>query len=198
MKRILWMFIATVAGAAPASAQAKWEPNKFKDNERYEYKIALPQDEKAKELFYAVEVKSTGKKDESGEELVELSYTTRSTVKKSELGERTAFGGGEMAGYSAMWAMSSAMYAAYFKDLEMKEGEKLSLFGMGTLKVTGKVKIADRDGFICKLFTKKDDKEFLQIEWAIDPGLALPLKTVWYEDDGKPKHSMELVSYKKP
>jgi hypothetical protein len=197
MKLILPMVIVSIAGAASASAQAKWEPYKFKGNERFEFKILMPQEEKAKEMFYAMEVKSTGKKDEAGEETVEVSYTTRSTMKKSELGERTVFGAGEMATYSTVWAMSSAMYGMFFKELELKEGEKLSLFGMGTLKVTGKAKIADRDGFVCKLFQKKDEKEALQMEWVIDPELALPLKTLWFDDDGKTKHSMELVSYKK-
>ena len=85
---------------------------------------------------------------------------------------------------------------AFFNDLELKVGEKLSMMGMGLVKVTGKQKIADRDGFICQFSSKQDDKDVLAQEWVIDAALALPLKNVWYED-GKAKHTMELVSYRK-
>ncbi len=195
MNRLLTAAIVLAASSA-ASAQDKWKPYQFKADERYEFRITETEGGKAKEVFYVMDIKSTGKKDAEGEELLEVSYTTRGTMKKSELGEKTLFGAWDMQGYGMAWAIVNALYGALFADLTLKEGEKLSLLGLGLVKVTGKAKVADRDGFIVQFFGKEDEKEVLNAEWIVDPALALPIKTTNYEG-GKAKSVIELVSYKK-
>jgi hypothetical protein len=192
--RTLVLVLATISVAA--AQDNKWKPYKFQGNEQYEYKIVTHEGDTAAEVVYILDIKSTGKKSEDGEELFDVAWTTKSKMKKSELGEKTAFGAMGGWGVTPSIIVMNPMCAALFEQLEMKEGEKTNFFGMGTAKVTGKVKVAERDGFVCEFWTKKEEKESKDFEWVIDPALALPLKSTTYED-GKIKYQMELLSYKK-
>ena len=79
---------------------------------------------------------------------------------------------------------------------ELKEGEKMSLFGAGTVKVTGKETVGGRTGFVCQYFQKTGDEEELIWEWTVDPELALPIKSIVH-DGGRETSRAELTAYKK-
>jgi len=101
-----------------------------------------------------------------------------------------------MMGLSPMMFLMNPLLGAFIEQVELKEGEKMSLFGAGVVKVTKKETVAGRTGFICEMYTKQEDKDVLTWTVTIDPELGLPIRSITYEG-GKEKHRAELVTYKK-
>ncbi|MBV8881605.1 MAG: hypothetical protein JO332_16735 [Planctomycetaceae bacterium] len=183
--------LAVLALSRPAAAQDgnKWKPYQFKGSERYEYKMTTLDGDEKKECVYVLEVKKKGAED------WELATTVRNGVKTAQLGAEHILGGGFGAMSPVLYLMNP-LYGAFIEQVELKDGEKMSLFGAGVIKVGAKETVGGRSGFNCKLTTKQDDKDQLTWEWTVDPDLALPIKSVSYEG-GKEKTRVELVSYKK-
>ncbi|GAI95907.1 unnamed protein product, partial [marine sediment metagenome] len=73
-------------GIGQAVWAEKWEPYQFKGNEYFEYKILLEEDEEKGEAIYILDIKESSEKSTSGEEVFEVSYTTKGTLTKDELG----------------------------------------------------------------------------------------------------------------
>ena len=82
----------------------------------------------------------------------------------------------------------------YFQEMDLEVGEKMSCYGIGLIKVTGKEKIAGREGFVCQLFQTMDDEEELVAEWIVDPELALPLRSRVFSEE-KVESQIELIKY---
>ena len=174
----------------PVAAQdgPKWKPYQFKGNERYEYKMVMVEGEEKKESGYILEIKKKGPED------WEISTTVRNGVKSAQIGaDQMLASFGVM---SPVIFLMNPIYGAFIEQVEMKEGEKMSLFGAGVIKVGAKEKVGGREGFNCKLFMKMEDKDVLTWEWTVDLELALPIKSITYEG-GKEKTRVELVGYKK-
>ena len=169
----------------------KWEPYQFKGNEYFEYKILLEEDEQ--EATYILDIKESSKKSTSGEEVFEVSYTTKGTLTKDELGPETAFGLWGVYGISLSMLVINPAYAFFFSQMDLKVGEKMNFFGAGIIKVIGKEKIAGREGFVCQLF-QADEEDKMLAEWVIDPELALPLRSKIFEDN-ELQGQIELVKY---
>ena len=169
----------------------KWEPYQFKGNEYFEYKILLEEDEQ--EATYILDIKESSKKSTSGEEVFEVSYTTKGTLTKDELGPETAFGLWGSYGISLNMLVINPAYAFFFSQMDLKVGEKMNFFGAGIIKVIGKEKIAGREGFVCQLF-QADEEDKMIAEWIIDPDLALPLRSKIFEDN-ELQGQIELVKY---
>lgn len=181
--------LAIPAAAQDASKPNKWKPYQFKGDERYEYKIVM-NDQKGKEpkeIGYILDIRKKG-------EEFEVTWSTRSSLTKKELNQNNLFGAFG-AGLSPAWIVMNPMYAMFIEQVELKEGASNSLFGSATVKVTAKETVGNRTGYACQLYTKKKDQEELTWEWTVDPELALPIKSVTYEN-GKEKYRMELISYK--
>jgi hypothetical protein len=104
--------------------------------------------------------------------------------------------GGLGMGLSPAMLVMNPLFGAFLEQVELKEGEKMSLFGAGLVKVTKKEEVGGRTGLICELYTKQDDKDVLTWSCTVDPALALPIRSITYEE-GKERHRMDLVSYKK-
>ena len=168
----------------------KWEPYQFKGNEYFEYKILL---EDEQEATYILDIKESSEKSKSGEEVFEVSYTTKGTLTKDELGAETAFGLWGVYGISLNMLVINPAYAFFFSQMDLKVGEKMNFFGAGIIKVIGKEKIAGREGFVCQLF-QADEEEKMIAEWVIDPDLALPLRSKIF-DDNELQGQIELVKY---
>ncbi|MEA1940264.1 MAG: hypothetical protein U9N03_06340, partial [Candidatus Caldatribacteriota bacterium] len=151
----------------------KWEPYQFKGNEYFEYKILLEEDGEEGEAIYILDIKESSEKSKSGEEVFEVSYTTKGTLTKEELGPETAFGLWGSYGISLNMLVINPAYAFFFSQMDLKVGEKMNFFGAGIIKVIGKEKIAGREGFVCQLF-QADEEDIMIAEWVIDPELALP------------------------
>ena len=168
----------------------KWEPYQFKGNEYFEYKILL---EDEQEATYILDIKESSEKSKSGEEVFEVSYTTKGTLTKDELGAETAFGLWGVYGISLNMLVINPAYAFFFSQMDLKVGEKMNFFGAGIIKVIGKEKIAGREGFVCQLF-HADEEDKMIAEWIIDPDLALPLRSKIF-DDNELQGQIELVKY---
>lgn len=177
------VFIGVLFGGfAPITQAQKWEPYQFKGNEKYEYKITLFDEDKKSEIFHILEVKKTDKKNEAGEEMFEVSYTTKGLMSKSEIGVESPFSLIGAQGYTIATLILNPVYNAFFKDVEMKVGEKITFAGIGVLKVTGKEKVANREGLKCQLSQKDEGgNEEVVVEWVIDPALALPIHSKIYQ-----------------
>lgn len=182
---------ALLAVSRPAAAQdgTKWKPYQFKGNERYEYKMIMIEGEEKKESGYILDLRKKGSEE------WEITTSNRNTAKVAQVGAEQLLGqfGGAL---SPMLFLMNPLYGAFIEQVELKEGEKMSLFGAGVIKVGAKEKVGGREGFNCKLYTKMEDKDVLTWEWTVDLELALPIKSITYEN-GKEKTRCELLSYKK-
>jgi hypothetical protein len=184
--------VAILAAARPAGAQetgTKWKPYQFKGSERYEYRMTTFEGDDKKESVYILEIRKKGAEE------WEVGTTVRNGVKAAQIGAEQILGGSFGAMSPALYLMNP-LYGAFIEQVEMKEGEKMSLFGAGVIKVGGKETVGGRTGLACKLFTKMDDKDVLTWEWTVDTDLALPIRSVTYEA-GKEKARVELVSFKR-
>ncbi len=183
-----------VLAAVPPAAPDKWTPYRFRATERYEFKTETHDGEKLVAGGYVLEFKPTERKDAQGQPLIEVSVTTRSYCAKDALESDPA---GQVWGHQAM-GMSmmtlNPMFSAYFQQVDLAVGEKMSLFGAGTVKVTAKETIAGREGFVCQYLQSDGSKEQLIAEYVIDPALALPLRSKIMADGGV-QSSMELTAY---
>lgn len=187
---ILALALLAAPRSAPAQESgAKWKPYQFKGSERYEYRMATFEGDEKKESVYILEVRKKG----AGE--WEVGTTVRNGVKAPQIGAEQILGGSFGAMSPALYLMNP-LYGAFIEQVEMKEGEKMSLFGAGLIKVGGKETVGGRTGLTCRLFTKMDDKDILTWEWTVDTDLALPIKSVTYEA-GKEKARIELLSFKR-
>jgi hypothetical protein len=189
--RLLAFALILLPGAAVAREQEgkKWKPYQFVGNERYEYKVVMPDGEEKKETVYVLDIRKKGEED------WDVTWSFRNTVKKSARGADVLMGGLGM-GLSPALFLLNPLFGAFLEQVELKEGEKMSLFGAGVIKVTRKETVGGRTGLACELFTKQDDKE--QLTWActVDPALALPIRSVTFEG-GREKYRMDLLSYQK-
>ncbi|MBC7189121.1 hypothetical protein H5U35_02745, partial [Candidatus Aerophobetes bacterium] len=152
----------------------KWQAFNFKGNEKFEYEVGWGSDTFKKKAFYTLEIRKTGR--EEGEDIFEVTYITKGKLKKSELGPETAFGLWSAYGISLNVLMLNPAYAFFFSQLDLKVGEKISFYGAGVVEISGKMKIAGIDGFICQFFEVVEGQKKLMAEWVINPQLPLPLK----------------------
>jgi len=171
----------------------KWQPYQFKGNERFEYKIIWNENEEPVEITYILDIKIDPEKSQKGEEVYEVSYTTKGTLTKDKLGQETAFGLGGAYGISLNMLVINPAYGFFFSQMDLKVGEKMSFFGAGIIKVTAMEEIAGRSGFVCQLFSPEEEDKILA-EWVIDPELALPLRSKTYGEEGI-EGEIELLNY---
>jgi len=171
----------------------KWQPYQFKGNEYFEFKILLEEDEETKEAIYILDIRESDKKSPDGEDVFEVTYTTKGTLTKDELGPETAFGLMGSYGISLNMMVINPAYGFFFSQMDLKVGEKMNFFGAGIIKVIRKEKIAGREGFVCQLF-QADEEDKMIAEWVIDPELALPLKSKIFEDN-ELQGQIELIKY---
>jgi hypothetical protein len=174
--------------AAPRAQGTKWQPFQFRGDERYDYKLVVDDGGTPKETGFGLDIRK------HGDEGFDVTWSIKSTLKKDELNEQTMLVG--WANAAPAWAIMNPMYAMFVNDLELKEGEKMSLYGAGTVKVTGKESVGGRTGFVCQYFQKTDDGEELVWEWTVDPDLALPIKSIAH-DGGRETSRAELTAYEK-
>jgi hypothetical protein len=179
----------------PAAIADKWTPFQFRATERYEYKVLWRDGDQMVEGGYVLELKPTDRKNEEGQPLVQVSVTTIGYSAKDRIESDPA---GEVWGRHAinfsMLALNP-MYAMFFQQLDMKVGEKMSFFGAGVVKVTGKEKIGEREGFVCQFYQQADGgNEQLTTEYVIDPALALPLRSKVFDGEDL-QSTLELTSY---
>jgi len=192
MNRPAWILaFALVVLPSLSSAQDEkknWKPYQFTGNERYEYKVVMTDGEEKKESGYILDIRKKGEED------WDVTWATKSAMKKTTPGQEILMGG--MAGLSPALFLMNPFFGAFLEQVELKEGEKMSLLGAGMIKVVKKETVGGRTGFVCELYTKQDDKEQLTWSCTVDPALALPIRSLTFEG-GKEKYRMELTSYKK-
>ncbi len=188
MKRKFMMVVLAglfLVGTWQTVLAKKWQPYQFKGNERFEYEVISWEDEEEKEALYILDIK------ELEEDIFEVTYITKGTLKKEELGMETAYG---LWGFYGVSLNALFLGSFYFQEIDLEVGEKMSYGGVGLIKVTGKEKIAGREGFVCQFFQTMDDEEELVAEWTIDPELALPLRNRVFSEE-KIESQIELIKY---
>ena len=87
--------------------------------------------------------------------------------------------------------------ALAFSNVELEVGREQIIPGAGKVKITGKETIAGLEGYVCELFTTEGSREQRSFVMVIRPGLALPLRSVVYGEDGKPRYEKVLLEYEK-
>lgn len=190
------MVLVGMAFLSNTGMAQKWKPFQFKGSERYEYKLTWLQDEK-KEVTFIVDLKDAGEKDENGDEVLDVSFTIQRKMNKNAFTEGSLESLIDIHGLSMTMLIFNPLYFFVFEEIELKDGEKTNFAGMGAIKVTGKEKIAGREGFVCQFFQKDaDDKDQLAVEWVIDPALGMPLRTKTYQE-GDLQSQCELLKYGK-
>ena len=152
----------------------KWSPFEFKGNELYRYRVQWG-DKEQESAIYSLRI------EENSAGNYTVKYSTEVEVKPSQLGSDVAFGYWESYGPSLQLMFLNPMYDMFFDQLELKVGEKMSYYGQGLMKVTGKEKVAGHLGYVCRLLNA--DEEFIS-EWVVDPALALPLRSTHSEMSG--------------
>ena len=187
-----FILLPWAASSVPASAgeqdAKKWKPYQFVGNERYEYKVVMIEGDERKENGFALDIRKKGEED------WDVTWSTKSAMKKTQSAELLM--GGMGLGLSPAMLLMNPLFGAFLEQVELKEGEKMSLFGAGFVKVTKKETVGGRSGFICELYTKQEDKDVLTWACTVDPELALPIRSITF-DAGKEKYRMDLISYKK-
>ena len=186
---ILGLALAFVPRGVSAQDEKKWKPYQFKGNERFEYKVVMADGEGRKEMGYVLDIRNKGAED------WDVTTSIKNPMKKSAQGAEVLMGGLAMGLSPAMYLMNP-LFGAFLEQVELKEGEKMSLFGAGLIKVTKKETVGGRTGFVCELYTKVENKDTLTWVCVVDPDLALPIRSITFEE-GKEKTRMELVSYRK-
>ncbi|MBS3765648.1 hypothetical protein KGY71_03900 [Candidatus Bipolaricaulota bacterium] len=152
----------------------KWSPFEFKGNELYRYRVKW-EDEGQESAIYSLRI------EENAAGNYTVKYSTEVEVEPSQLSSDVAFGYWGSYGPSLQLMFFNPMYSMFFDQLELKVGEKMSFYGQGLIKVTGKEKVAGHVGYVCRLFNSEE--EFVA-EWVVDPELALPLRSMNSEQSG--------------
>jgi len=177
------------------SALAKeWKPYQFSGkDEHFEYLITSFENEEEEISTYILDIK------EGKGGLYDVSVTSKWTTE--ELGEDSILSGLWGAqGMGMQFLFFNPMFMMFFGNYELKVGREIAGFmGTGLMAITGKEKVAGREGFVCEF--REKEKEPVLARWVIDPDLALPLKTENFEkieDKGKETrltNKMELQKY---
>jgi len=176
------------------SALAKeWKPYQFSGkNEHFEYLITSFENEEEETSTYILDIK------EGKGGLYDVTVTSKWTTE--ELGDSILGGFWGAQGMGMQFLFFNPMFMMFFGNHELKVGREIAGFmGTGIMTITGKEKIAGREGFVCEF--REKEKEPVIARWVIDPDLALPLKTENFEkieDKGKETRStgkMELQKY---
>ena len=185
------------AGAAALAVREGWKPWQFGTNELYELRMIDHSTPDSRPMGLVLDI--TPAEARGGAEQVTVSYTTKVEMPASELGPETAFGGALGAGFGMGPAMllMNPMITAFMGEMNLAVGEKMAMFGMGRIEITGKQEIAGMEGFVCKFFGPKEQNEPLQFEWVLHPDLALPLESITYDSEGNKTWEIQLVRYEK-
>jgi hypothetical protein len=165
----------------------KWKPFQFAGNERFDFKVTQIDNEEKKETGFSLDLRK------KGEDQFDVTWSNRNVMKKDQGAEIVMGGGG---GLLPALVLFNPGFLIFIEQVELKEGEKMSILGAGVVKVGKKETVGGRSGFPCTLTTKQDDKDVVAFQWTIDPELGLPIRTITYEN-GVEKIRAELVSYKK-
>jgi len=193
MKRKFMMVVLAglfLVGTWQTVLAKKWQPYQFKGNERFEYEVISWEDEEEKEALYILDIK------ELEEDIFEVTYITKGTLKKEELGMETAYGLWGSYGVSLNALILNPFHYIYFQEMDLEVGEKMSFWGAGLIKVIEKEEIAGREGFVCQLFQTRKDKEELAAEWIVDPELAMPLRSKVFKKE-QVESEAELIKYRR-
>jgi hypothetical protein len=149
----------------------KWEKQgKFDGNEHFEYKIITNERGQTKELKYILDIKKAG-------DGFEVSYTTKGKVPKDKLGMQAAFGLVGLYGISLNAIVLNPMTTIYFQQLDLKEGEKMSFYGAGMVKVMGKETVGGQEGYVCEFYQTQGEGEKLISTTTVNPDLPLPIRS---------------------
>ena len=182
------MKIVTIALALLAVQDGKkWKPFQFAGNEKFDYKVVQTEPDGKKESGFGIDLRK------KGDDQFEVTWSQRSVLGKDQGAELLMGGAGT--GMLPLVLFNPGVLGL-FEQVELKEGEKMSILGFGVIKVGAKETVGGRSGFPCTLISAQNGKDVVSFQWTIDPELGLPIRSITYEE-GKEKIRAELLSYKK-
>lgn len=166
---LLFSIIVLTTNSAEAK---KWEQQgKFKGNEHFEYKITTTTSGgKEQTITYILDFKKSG-------DGYQVSYTTIGNISEDQLGMEAAYGLMGLYGVSLSAIIINPMSLMYFQQLELTVGEKMSLYGAGIVKVTGKKTVGGRTGYVCEFYQTQGGEDKLISTTIVDPELPLPIES---------------------
>jgi hypothetical protein len=181
---VLFLLLALPAGAHDAK---KWKPYQFSGDERYEYKVTTLEGDEKKESGFVLDVRKKGSED------WDVTWSTKAVMKRTQ-GPELLVGG--LAMVSPTVPVINPVFGIFLEQVDLKVGEKMSLLGAGLVKVVRQEQVGGRTGYVCELYTRQEDKDVQAWSCTIDPALAMPIRSIAFEE-GKEKHRLELVAHKK-
>ena len=173
----------------------QWQAFNFSGNEQYEYRVSWLDQDTINEATYILDIQEKAGSGACEEKLYEVSYTTKGVISEDQLGPETAFGLWSLYGISLNALVLNPAYGFIFAQMDLKVGEKMSMYGAGIISVPEKQTICGREGYVCQFFQGPDANAQLVAEWVIDPELALPLSSRII-NEGETVSQVELVNYK--
>jgi hypothetical protein len=199
---------------AEATAEETWAPLEFlRDKEFFRFKITTYEktydysDDEEKEIikskvyYYEFSVDNTGEKSST------YSYKYEWNVEKEESKRKDSYGYYDSEVFSQMMGglflspITEVMASAIFlTDADIEVGATITTFIGDRIKITGKEKVCDIEGYVCKFQRATEDDRGKKVyvdkaEWVIAPDVGFPLRVKNFKDDGQIAYEIELVEY---
>ena len=188
--RALVVCLVLVSGFAAVAVADSWTPYEFKGPAYYKYRITQHGSE-TQEVVYALDVQQS---EQPGK--LQVTTTTQSLVDEDDLTGGVVFGASPLLSVAPMLMLGNPMFSGLISQMELVVGTKKDFFGAGYAEVVAKQTVAGVEGFRCELHMKDGETMVKQAEITVHPDLALPLRSVVY-DDGEPTFEMTLLEYRK-
>ncbi len=176
--RPFWIIVFCVGIVVSALAQERWQPFKLHPDVQ---SLKLIYDVKTRNnapVQYGIDVRR------EGEGMVRLKVETEADLPEDQLGVQSLFGLWNIYGISAMVFLNPG-FVVFFSQLDLKVGEKMSFFGAGYAKVTGKKKVARLEGYVVEFYQQEGGSDVLKSRFVIHPKVFLPLESTAYGTNGK-------------
>lgn len=209
--RSVVVLLALALCVSLASAQG-WEPYEFTASERYVYKMLTYvedgyEDEDwtiprfvAKERIVEIDVRQTGRADEYGDPIFEVTTRVTREVPRSELagiGADLFFGTVITDVGLVVNPFHFFMLQLFFEETEWEIGERVNIFGMGRVAITGQETLGGRTGYVVQLETGGAAERTVTGVWVVDLELAMPIGIRTYDDGGNLQSEVLLQEYQR-
>jgi len=185
---VLGVCLAVVLGLAAVAVADSWTPYEFSGPAYYKYRIVQHGTD---EVVYALDVQRSelpGK--------LRVTTTTESLMDEEDLKGGAVWGASPILTMAPMLMLGNPMFSGLISQMDLAVGTKRDFYGAGYAEIVSKETVAGVEGFRCELYMKDGEKTVKQAEITVHPDLALPLRSLVY-DDGKPKFEMTLLEYRK-
>jgi len=186
LRRLLPVLAVTVLALPSFSQAGKWKPGKQVRAMAYTMQVtSYDRRGTAKSMTMSLDLMATDKVDAKGKPMWKVKTSHEFLAEERSLqGAHMAFGmyNSALAGYSAA-GMQAVMYQQFLGQLELAEGEKMTVFGGMLMKVMGKETIAGIEGFVVNIYRTQNEQEILLAELVLNADIPVALRSRQYNKD---------------